>query len=216
MPRTVYVEFGPDAPPAQGGASFDLVDEGDYRLIVEKADETQSQAESKPMIKVTFRIDAADPKLGLGRLDSADPEKQFAGRRLGINFVLPREGTQDAKFGKQRFHAFLIALGYKDMSAKTTKVPIDLDKLIGRPCESEVRYGALPAKGNSPERKTSEPQAFYRIGTLAGKKNGTGPAAIAAAAPVAPQASAPPPPVDDDPGPTDPGAGDAEDDLFDT
>src|SRR3990172_1109690 len=105
----------------------------------------------------------------------------MAGKRLGELFVFPVK-EDDSRFGLQRFHAFLIALGMKEQSKA---VRIDGKQFTGRTCIAEVDDEEMPATDSYPARVRSRPLAFYRIDDPeAPPVNGAVPQASAPAAPV--------------------------------
>lgn len=149
MPDEPVFQFDfTDAPPAQG-STFDRIPPGTYVLRLEKAERVES-SKGSTMARVTCRVDSG----------------QYAGKRLGEQFVFPKDSSS-SKFGLQRFHAFLIALGMKQA---TKKVEIDLRKFVGRTCVAEVDDEEIPAvtaedgTEKYPMRIRSRPLAFYRQG----------------------------------------------------
>lgn len=112
--------------PAQEGGFSDLVPSGRYKLRVVSATLTKTTAEPpRPMVRVAFRI----------------AEGEHMGARQVDRFPLATS-VSGSDFGRQRFAAFLLALGIKVPSAQ---FKIDLDKLVGRVAEAEIDRGTLPA-----------------------------------------------------------------------
>lgn len=167
------LDFG-DAPPAQG-ASYDRIPPGTYGIRLEKMERVTSQSK-KPMARVGLRVD----------------EGPFAGKRLGEQFVFPAS-ADDSKFGLQRFHAFLVALGMKE---QTKAVRIEGNKFLGRTCIAEVDDEEIPAvydedgEQKYPARVRSRTLAFYKAGDPDAPPitNGTQPQQAEAQEPAAPPA----------------------------
>jgi hypothetical protein len=97
------------------------------------------------------------------------------GKRLRDNFVLEGE----SRFGYQRFHACLLALGVK---VEQKSIRLDLERLGDRLCEAVVVDEKIPATDNYAERQGSKIVAYYPIEAANGKKPA---AAVPAAAPAA-------------------------------
>lgn len=138
------LDFG-GAPPAQGGLRGDHILAGVYRLVVDKGEKLTSKKDGKPMARISWKVDGGE----------------FAGKRLLEYFVFPRPGTEDSIFGLQRFHAALIALGFKQ---QTKKITLPLSKLVGKTCVAEVEDEEQAATEQYPARVTSRPMAYYREG----------------------------------------------------
>lgn len=172
------------APPAQGGGT-DRIPAGRYNLKVTAIKDGASSNQNR-----MFTVD----------LEVASGNEQ--GKQLRDNFVVA-PGANGSKFGLQKFHAFLVALG---APLAQGKVKFDTDKLVGRVCEAQVGDAELRANGENEARTVSQPRGYYPLGTTsAAAKAQAAPAAPPAAAPkaaapkaaapVAKKAAAPPPPV---------------------
>jgi hypothetical protein len=84
-------------------------------------------------------------------------EGENKGRKLVENFVLPSDSS-DSPFGLQRFHAFLIACGSKEIKGKKK---LDLDTLVGLKIIAEVDDETQPATDKYPERIVSRALAYH-------------------------------------------------------
>lgn len=156
-----------DAPPAQGGG-LDYVPPGTYRLRVDSTVYGNAKTSGRPMITISFRI----------------AEGPHQGGRLNDRFTLPTN-DKDSKFGLQRFHAFLLALGAK---VSQTAFKLDLDSLENKLVTAEVVDNKMPAStsddGRSFSERTVSRVAEYVIPTRAPATPAPAPAAPKPVAPV--------------------------------
>lgn len=186
MPRVVNLDFS-GAPPAQGGGS-DRVPPGMYVIKVVEVKDGKSST-GKHMLTGSFEI----------------VKGEQAGKNLMDNFMVEPSAKNGSQFGLARFHAFLIALGGKEVAGS---MKLDLDKLNGRMCEVKVHDAERAATEEYEARTVSQIRAYYVVGSNAPAPvaKATAPAAAPAAAPqaaAAPKPAAkpkatPPPPVEDE------------------
>lgn len=162
MARTVVLDFS-DAPPAQGGGGFDHVPPGRYAVQLTRISEERAKSSNRKMIVAQWEV----------------VQGEQTGKSLSDRFVI--EG--DAKFGRQRLHACLLALM---LPVQQKKIKIDLDTLGGRTCTALVIDEEIPASENYPSRMGSRIQAYFPIES----PNGAAPKATAPKA-AAPKAAAP-------------------------
>lgn len=180
MPRQTTVDFT-GAPPAQGSVGPDYVHPGKYGFAVELVDETTSKNSGKKMYVANI---ALATKEGV--------------KKLVDRFVMDTDPGKQP-YGKQRFHAFLLALG---LPVQERQMSFDLDRLTGLRGIVEVVDEQQAATEQYAARVTSRPVGYYPL-TAATPAAAPAPAAAAApapapaavAAPVAPPAApaAPPP-----------------------
>ncbi len=159
------------APPQQGGGS-DRIPPGRYALKVTEISQATS-GNGNPMIRVSVDV-------------ASGPE---AGKQLRDQFMVG-VGKEGSKFGLQRFHAFLIALGAPMAQGK---VKFNTDSLVGKVFEGQVGDKEMPAQGEFDARIVSEVRAYHKLGSGAVAPKTAAPAAAPAAAPKAAAAAAPKP-----------------------
>ena len=193
MPKIVNLDFSA-APPRQGGGGITFVPPGPYVLRVTDADTGESTA-GNPQFIVTFEIN----------------EGEHFGDELKDYFspCPPRKG--DKMNGAQKFHALLIALGFKQQKGP---VKLDLEKLIGRKCTANIGTEQMQATAQYPNARDASKIKSYELPTgvtspaggepeaPVASSNGAAPvakAAVAVAAPVAAAAAEEAPPPDDEP-----------------
>jgi len=113
-----------DAPPVSGSGRPDHIPPGTYLIRLEKGEKVVARS-GRDMARCALRVDQGN----------------YAGKRLSEQFVFPRN-ADDSRFGLQRFHGFLVALGMKQ---QTKRVTIELTKFIGKTCIAEVDDEEVPA-----------------------------------------------------------------------
>ncbi|HEY6009081.1 MAG TPA: hypothetical protein VIU40_12220, partial [Geobacteraceae bacterium] len=128
MPRVSTFDFT-NTPPAQGGAGSDHIPPGRYLVRCKEMMDDKSRNGNR-MVKASWEVATAG-------------EEQ--GKRLRDNFVLEGE----SRFGYQRFHACLLALGVK---VEQKSIRLDLERLGDRLCEAVVVDEKIPATDNYAER----------------------------------------------------------------
>lgn len=142
MPKVIELDFT-GVEPAQGTPIVRIAP-GTYQMAIKL--DTADSSNGKPMVKATYTI-------------TKGPER---GKKLFENFVMPRPGSDDGKYGQQRFHALLIAAGAKKL---TSKVKIDLEKFDNRELLGEVNDETREASsdGKYPERIQSRVFAVFPL-----------------------------------------------------
>lgn len=190
MPRTVVLDFT-DAPPAQGGGGFDHVPPGRYAIKLTQISEERAKSSNRKMIVARWEVATGDQ----------------TGKSLSDRFVV--EG--DAKFGRQRLHACLLAL---TLPVAQKKIKIDLDTLSGRSCVALVVDEEIPASENYPSRMGSRIQAYFPIESKNGSSEQKPAKAVAKAEAPAPLPGPEPEPDDDGDDVADLGS-DGDDDVID-
>lgn len=153
MPKVIELDFT-DVEPAQLSGGQIRIAPGTYRLAT-SLDSVKSST-NKPMVKGTFTITAGTEK----------------GKKLFENFVLPRPGTDDSKFGQQRLLALMLAVGSHKPAGK---VKMDLEKFEGKEVLGEVGDELQAARDNYPERTISRILQFHPL--AAAQVNGVEPKA---------------------------------------
>jgi hypothetical protein len=116
-------------------------------------------------------------------------EGEMKGKTLRDNFALPQT-VSDSKYGLQRFHAFLLALG---ITITKPQIRFDLDALNNRRCVADVYDDTMPPREGYAERTISKVSAYFPVGAGAGT-NGASPNGTASA-PAEPTPSATPEPA---------------------
>lgn len=166
MPRPTTVDFT-DAPPAQGSLGQDYINPGKYRFANEIVEETASKSGKKMYVATLIVV-------------TPDGQKKLIDR-----FVIDTDPGK-TPFGKQRFHAYLLALG---LGVKQQSVAFDLDRLTGLGGIVDVVDEQQAANGEYAARTVSRALAYYPLSAAT-----AAPAAVAApAAAPAPAAAAPAP-----------------------
>lgn len=172
MPRYVQVDLT-DAPPAQGSGG-DHVPPGKYVLEIRLVSVETARSSGRPMYTCQFSV--------------AQGAEGTIGKTLRDNFALPQT-QQDSKFGLQRFHAFMLAVGFT-ISKPTFQ--LDLDLFTGRKVVAEVYDDTIPASGGYQERLVSKISSYFPLSSL--QQNGAAAQSRPAPAPApAPAAPAPAP-----------------------
>lgn len=166
MPRVSTFDFT-DTPPAQGGAGSDHIPPGRYIARCKQMVDDKSKNGNR-MVKASWEVASGEE----------------AGKNLRDNFVLEGE----SRFGYQRFHACLLALGVR---VEQKSIRLDMDKLTDRACEVVVVDEKIPATETYAERQGSKIVAYYALEPTNGKKPEAVPAATATVA--KPKAAAPAP-----------------------
>lgn len=138
MPNVIELDFS-KAPPATGAAISDHFTPGRYELVVASAEKTTAQTGRSGII-TQLRV----------------AEGPLQGKRLVERFYFPRN-AEESQFGLQRFHSFLISLGFKEQSGKAK---LDLDKLAGKRCIADIDDVVTPANDQYAERTISQALAF--------------------------------------------------------
>lgn len=123
------------APPAQGGGGSDYIKPGTYVMVVNSAKKTTSKGSGRPQAIVDLRV---------------HNEGQFQGKKILDYFLLDRGEGEYGAFGLQRFHAFLVAVGY---TIGERKVQLDLEQLAGRPVVVQIDDDTLPPNEKFPDGK---------------------------------------------------------------
>lgn len=187
MPRPFSVDFT-GSPPAQGGGGPIHVPPGKYLLEVEKAEEGRSRQAQNRMLTVSFRIAHGD----------------HTGKAIRDFFTL--EGKSN--FGKQRLHAFLLAL---DLPVGEKVIKFDLDRLTGIKVIGEIIDETRERTEEYDERIISRLVAYFSVKEAAeanakAQQNSNDSTADTAIPVGAPATTAPP---------TDDEMADAVDDMFD-
>jgi len=141
MPNYIVLDFA-QAPPAQGGLASDHIPPATYALVVDKA-EAQTARTGRQMVVVTLKV----------------AEGEYAGKRLVERFVVPGQ-PEDSHFGLQRFHAFLVGVGFSEQKGKAK---VNLDGLRGKKLLADVDDEEVPATGSYPARVASRPFSFYPL-----------------------------------------------------
>lgn len=174
MPRIVEVDFT-DAPPAQGGAGGDHIPPGKYLLEVKNVAQEAARSSGRPMFTAIFTVKGG--------------AEGTTGKSIRDNFVLPQT-TSDSKFGLQRFHAFLLALG---LNVSKPNIKFDLDRLTGLTCIAEVYDDTLEARDGNRERVVTKVGSYFPVpasnGTSAAPSQPQATEAIALGAATTPEAT---------------------------
>lgn len=180
MPNILTLNFD-DAPPAQGGGAVH-VPPGEYvfKVGAVKIGTTKAGA---TMVNTEYVI-AEGPHKGV---------------KLYDRFPFPKTPA-DSKFGMQRMHAFLLALGAR-IPAGSFK--FNFDSLTNKVVVCMVRDAKLDAIGSpndadyKPERTVSSPSEYFNYQEWLSSQNGNVAAAMVAAGalPVAPAVTPVPPAV---------------------
>lgn len=137
MPRFVQLDFT-DAPPAQGSGGITHIPPGKYPFKVTGAELRKSRA-GNDMIVTTYEVTG----------------QEHPGAVLRDNFVFAQPGG--SKYGMQRFHAFLLALGAKVQPS----MKLDLDSLVGHGAVVQVVDEEIPASGEYEAKMASKPFAYF-------------------------------------------------------
>lgn len=169
MPRPVTVDFT-GAPPAQGGGRADHIPPGRYPFRITRVEDTKSRQGNRMWV-VTGRVHEQHPT--------------EANKRLLDHLAL--ESASGSKFGLQRAHAFLVALGSPPGERSVT---IDLDNLNNVACYVDVVDEIMEATDQYDARVTSRIVAYHHPSAFAqngGEKTAT-PAAAPTPAPTPPPA----------------------------
>lgn len=153
MPREIVVDFT-DAPPAQGGAGSDYIPQGKYLWEIKSAEKTSAKSSGAEMIVVELAV-----------VQGVDGTA-YAGKKNIDRFTFPRN-AEASKFGLQRFHALMVAVGYPPQSGK---VKIDLDKLVGRRVIGDVEDEHQAAQGEYGARTVSRIRSYSSAKTPAAAK----------------------------------------------
>jgi len=131
-----------DAPPAQGGMGSDHVPPGTYKLTISSAEKALSSTK-KSMVTMWFRVASGE----------------FAGRKVVERFVIPAN-ADDSRFGLQRFHALLVALGLPEQKGRAK---VSLAALVNKNVLADIDDEVQAATGRFPERVVSRILAFNRL-----------------------------------------------------
>lgn len=153
MPRYAEVDFT-DAPPAQGGQGGDHIPPGKYLVEVKNVAQ-ESARTGRPMFTVILSVQSGEGTQG---------------KTLRDNFALPQT-QQDSKYGLQRFHAFLLALG---LNISKPQIKFDLDRLTSLKAIVEVYDDKMPPREGYEERIVSKVSGYYPV--TAASTNGSAPA----------------------------------------
>lgn len=118
----IDLDFSHSTPVQEAGGFGDRVPEGGYVLEVQRAEKVDAQS-GRPMVRVNYVV-VSSP----GRED-------YQNKRISEQFVMPRPGTDDATFGLDRFHGFMVACGAPQQNSARR---IDLNNFQKRRIVSEL------------------------------------------------------------------------------